>query len=138
MTLERLTERLEEEKAKIGKVDGRRFNSRSRTKMMWEMRNIEKAHAAIERKKRVNRSMYTPEELQEYKEIEDRFREEQASSREKEDPTPTPLKIPAFTSTSAGTPAGTPETGKSPVRSASAPSMANSTVEPVTRRKSMA
>lgn len=85
MTLERLTERLQEEKAKIGKVDGRRFNSRSRSKMFWEMRNIERAHAAIERKKRngVHQSMYTPEELQEYKEIEDRFREEQVSSREK-------------------------------------------------------
>lgn len=136
MTLERLTERLEEEKAKIGKVDGRRFNSRSRTKMFWEMRNIERAHAAIQRKKKNlgPRSMYTPEELQEYKEIENRFREEQVSSREKGDP-----KLPAFTSTSAGTPAGTPEPGTSPVRCMSAPSMTDSTVdESETRRKSMA
>lgn len=133
MTLERLTERLEEERAKIGKVDGRRFNSRSKTKMMWEMKNIEKAHATNERKKRngVNRSMYTPEELKEYKEIEDRFKKEQASSRKKEDTLEFPA-FPAFASTSAGTPAGTP------VRSASAPSMSNSPVEPVTRRKSTA
>ena len=87
MTLERLTERLEEEKAKIGKLDGRRFNIRSKTKMMWEMRTIQKAHATIERKKRngVHRSTYTAEELEEYKEIEDKFRQEQVSSREKED-----------------------------------------------------
>lgn len=87
MTLDRLSERLEEEKAKIGKLDGRRFNVRSKTKMMWEMRNIEKAHAQTRRKKRNggNRSTYTPEELQEYKEIEDKFRQEQVSFREKED-----------------------------------------------------
>ena len=43
MTLARLSERLEEAKNKEGKVDGRRFNSRSQMKMKWEIRGIERA-----------------------------------------------------------------------------------------------
>ena len=54
MTLERLTERLQEEDDKVGKVDGRRFNSRSRKKMKWEMRNIEKSIFTNERRKHSN------------------------------------------------------------------------------------
>lgn len=83
MTLERLTERLEEERLKVGKIDGRRFNSRSKTKMTWEMRNIRKSIDVNDRKKKrgVKRSMYTKEELKEYKEIEDKFREEKSNKR---------------------------------------------------------
>lgn len=81
MTLERLTERIQEEKDKIGKADGRRFNARSRTKESWQMKNIKKSIALSERKRRhsANRSTYTREELVEYKEIEDKFREDMRS-----------------------------------------------------------
>lgn len=91
MTLERLTERLQEEKAKVGAVDGRRFNIRSKTKMTWEMRNIAKAIVTNQKKKDYggNRSIFTKEELKEYKEIEEKFRKEQIRCRKmKEDATP--------------------------------------------------
>lgn len=83
MTLERLTERLEEEHARIGSIDGRRFNSRSRTKMSWEMKNISKSIVAENRRRSYggNRSIFTKDELREYKEIEDKFRKEQIKSR---------------------------------------------------------
>ena len=83
MTLERLTERLQEEKDKIGKVDGRRFNARSRTKESWQMKNIEKSIAVSERKRthRANRSTFTKEELQEYKEIEDKLKAERIEDK---------------------------------------------------------
>lgn len=83
MTLERLTERLQEEKDKVGKVDGRRFNSRSRTKMTWEMRNIAKSIGLSERKKRygANRSIFTKEELAEYKLIEEQFRNQKLEAK---------------------------------------------------------
>lgn len=83
MTLERLTERLQEEKAKVGAVDGRRFNVRSKTKMTWEMRNINKSIVSNQKRKSCggNRSIFTKEELKEYKEIEDKFRAEQIRCR---------------------------------------------------------
>lgn len=100
MTLERLTERLQEEKAKVGKVDGRRFNSRSRTKMSWEMKNIAKSIICNERKrKHASRSIFTKEELEEYKQIEDTYRQEKIQAREskettKEEVPPTPATSP--------------------------------------------
>lgn len=96
MTLERLTERLQEEKAKVGKVDGRRFNSRSRTKMSWEMKNIAKSIVCSERKrKHASRSMFTNEELAEYKLIEDTYRREKMQAREEsKKPPPTPAASP--------------------------------------------
>ena len=100
MTLERLTERLQEEKAKVGKVDGRRFNSRSRTKMGWEMKNIAKSIVCNERKrKHASRSMFTKEELAEYKQIEDTYRQEKMQARETKEESqkvpPTPAASPA-------------------------------------------
>jgi len=69
MTLARLSERLEEAKNKEGKVDGRRFNSRSQMKMKWEMRGI--ARAINKQKKRstagLHRGIYTKEEMAESK-----------------------------------------------------------------------
>lgn len=87
MTLERLTERLQEEKAKIGKPDGRRFNSRSKTKMSWEMKNIQKAIVCGQKKKRkhATRSTFTKEELEEYKQIEDKYRQDKIEARKKKE-----------------------------------------------------
>lgn len=84
MTLERVTERLQEEKDKVGKVDGRRFNSRSHTKMKWEIRNIEKSIRIAARKKisGTTRSTYTKEELEEYRAINNNFREEMRTKRD--------------------------------------------------------
>lgn len=97
MTLARLTERLQEEKAKVGKVDGRRFNSRSRTKMSWEMKNIARSIVSNEKKrKHTSRAMFTKEELAEYKQIEDTYRREKVEAREKgEKVPPTPAASPA-------------------------------------------
>jgi len=67
MTLARLSERLEEAKNKEGKIDGRRFNSRSQMKMKWEIRGI--ARALNKQKKRstagLHRGIYTKEEMEE-------------------------------------------------------------------------
>lgn len=77
MTLERLTERIQEEKDKKGKIDGRRFNSRSQTKMKWEIRNIEKSMRTTRKKKAASsvRGTYTKEELEEYRVLNEQFRE---------------------------------------------------------------
>lgn len=121
MTLERLTERLAEERQKEGKVDGRRFNTRSKTKMTWEMRNINKSIATNRRRKKngTKRSMYTKEELQEYKEIEDKFREDQKLKQAKENNADSEVS-----KTPSQTPPGTP-----PARLASTPT------SPESRRK---
>ena len=78
MTLERLTERIQEEKDKIGKTDGRRFNSRSQTKMKWEIKNIEKSIRVARKRKNVSmiRGVYTKEELEEYKIEAEKFKKE--------------------------------------------------------------
>ena len=84
MTLERLTERIQEEKDKIGKTDGRRFNSRSQTKMKWEIKNIEKSIRIAKKRKTVSmtRGIYTKEELEEYKQDAKDFKKEMESKME--------------------------------------------------------
>lgn len=84
MTLERLTERIQEEKDKVGKIDGRRFNSRSQTKMKWEIRNIEKSIRIAKKRKKVSmtRGIYTKEELEEYKLDAENFKKEMESKME--------------------------------------------------------
>lgn len=72
MTLARLSERLQEEKEKKGKVDGRRFNSRSKTKMYWEIRKIKRAMKNSRNAKKaigLGRNVFTIEELKEYKKM---------------------------------------------------------------------
>lgn len=146
MTLERLTQRIQEENDRVGKVDGRRFNIRSRKKMGWEMRKIEKSIATSQRKKRQasNRSTYTKEELQEYKNIEDRFRADMQLSRAlstgKQGEAFKDEKVP-------DTPVGTPERSCSRLRPCSSlsptpgspvatpPPVASSKSEPKTRRQ---
>lgn len=122
MTLERLTERLQEEDDKVGKVDGRRFNSRSRKKMKWEMRNIEKSIFTNERRKHSNRPTYTKEELQEYKDIEDKFRADMVSSRESDQGKKATLEAPSTPTSTASTtpsPVSTPPPTQSCTSSAS-------------------
>ena len=82
MTLERLTERLQEEKDKVGKIDGRRFNSRSQTKMKWEIKNIEKSIRVAKKRKTVSmmRGVYSKEELEEYKIDAENFKKEMESN----------------------------------------------------------
>lgn len=84
MTLERLTERIQEEKDKVGKTDGRRFNSRSQTKMKWEILNIKKSIRVARKRKNGSavRGIYTKEELQEYKINNEKFRNEMKSKME--------------------------------------------------------
>lgn len=84
MTLERLTERIQEEKDKVGKTDGRRFNSRSQTKMKWEIKNIEKSIRVAKKRKNVSmtRGVYTKEELEEYKIEAERFKKEMETKME--------------------------------------------------------
>lgn len=97
MTLERLTERIQEEKEKVGKIDGRRFNSRSQTKMKWEIRNIEKSLRVARKKKKssVCRGIYTKEELEEYRKDNEEFREEMKmkmkSKKEEKNSSETPV-----------------------------------------------
>ncbi|ACH46849.1 unknown [Feldmannia species virus] len=89
MTLARLTERIQEEKEKKGKVDGRRFNSRSRTKMYWEIRNIEKSIKIMERNRKTSgrgRTVFTTDELQEYKKVKEEMREKKAVVVEGKEP----------------------------------------------------
>ncbi|CAM9106709.1 unnamed protein product [Sphacelaria rigidula] len=116
MTLERLTQRIQEENDRVGKVNGRRFNIRSRKKMGWEMRNIEKSIASKKRRKKQgsNRSTYTKEELEEYKDIEDRFRADMRLSRAARET----VTVRSHTVKVPETPAGTPERSyKGPERS---------------------
>jgi len=84
MTLERLTERIQEEKDKVGKTDGRRFNSRSQTKMKWEIKNIQKSIRVARKRKNVSmtRGVYTKEELEEYKIEAEKFKKEMESKME--------------------------------------------------------
>ena len=75
MSLARITERIEEEKEKKGKIDGRRFNSRSQKKMMWQVKDIQKGLRKKQRNSS-NRGGYSKEELEEYKILNDKAREE--------------------------------------------------------------
>lgn len=84
MTLARITERLEEEQNKVGKTDGRRFNSRSRTKMHWEISNIKKSIRAEAKRQNSTggqKGAFTKQELVEYKQIRDEYRQTMCRER---------------------------------------------------------
>ena len=74
MSLARITERIQEEKEKKGKIDGRRFNSRSQKKMMWQVKDIQKG--LKKNKKKPSRGGYSKEELEEYRLLNIKAREE--------------------------------------------------------------
>ena len=79
MTLARLAERLEEEIEKTGKQDGRRFNSRSKNKMNWEISNIQRSiRAGKKRNRKVGdaKGAYTKEELVEYRKMDEQDRQQ--------------------------------------------------------------
>lgn len=73
MTLERVTERIQEAKDKANKLDGRRFNVRSKRKMNWEMRDIQMALKNVKRKNPPGliRGLYTKAELEEYRKMDE-------------------------------------------------------------------
>ena len=64
MSLARITERIQEEKERKEKIDGRRFNSRSQKKMMWQVKDIQSLR---KKKKTSSRGGYSKEELEEYR-----------------------------------------------------------------------
>ena len=74
MSLARITERIQEEKEKKGKIDGRRFNSRSQKKMMWQVKDIQKG--LKKKKKSPSRGGYSKKELEEYRLLNIKAREE--------------------------------------------------------------
>ena len=74
MSLARITERNQEEKEKKGKIDGRRFNSRSQKKMMWQVKDLQKG--LKKKKKNPSRGGYSKEELEEYRLLNIKAREE--------------------------------------------------------------
>jgi len=81
MSLARITERIQEEKEKKGKIDGRRFNSRSQRfnsrsqkKMMWQVKDLQKG--LKKKKKNPSRGGYSKEELEEYRLLNIKAREE--------------------------------------------------------------
>ena len=76
MTLSRITERIAEDKQKKGKIDGRRFNSRSQKKMMWQVKDIQRGIRKISNHNHRGRGGYSKEELEEYKEINKKERAE--------------------------------------------------------------
>ena len=76
MSLARITERIQEEKEKKGKIDGRRFNSRSQKKMMWQVKDIQSLR---KNKKKPSRGGYSKEELEEYRILNMKDREERES-----------------------------------------------------------
>ena len=75
MSLARITERIQEEKEKKVKMDGRRFNSRSQKKMMWQVNDIQKG-LKKKKKKNPSRGGYSKEELEEYRILNNKAREE--------------------------------------------------------------
>ena len=76
MSLARITERINEQNKKKGKIDGRRFNSRSQKKMVWQVKDIQKvSHKKI----RNGRGGYSKEELEEYRKINIQDREDSAA-----------------------------------------------------------
>jgi len=72
MVLSRITERIEEEKQKKGKIDGRRFNSRSQKKMMWQVKDLQRLNR--KKVKNTSRCGYSKEELEEYRIINEQIR----------------------------------------------------------------
>lgn len=89
MTLSKVHAKIEEEKSKIGCVDGRRFNSRSREKMEREIRAIRKTSKKIGRKnknrstKHLVKGLFSEEEVAFAKSEDKKFREESLRKREK-------------------------------------------------------
>lgn len=75
MSLARITERINEDNQKKGKIDGRRFNSRSQKKMVWQVRDIQRGN---QKKVRNGRGGYSKEELEEYRQINIQEREDSA------------------------------------------------------------
>jgi len=76
MSLARITERIQEEKERKEKIDGRRFNSRSQKKMMWQVKDIQSLR---KKKKTSSRGGYSKEELEEYRILNMKDREERES-----------------------------------------------------------
>lgn len=76
MSLARITERINEQKQQKGKIDGRRFNSRSQKKMVWQVRDIQRG---CQKKIRSGRGGYSKEELEEYRLINIKEREDSSS-----------------------------------------------------------
>ena len=76
MSLARITERIQEEKERKEKIDGRRFNSRSQKKMMWQVKDIQSLR---KKKKSSSRGGYSKEELEEYRILNMKDREERES-----------------------------------------------------------
>ena len=74
MSLARITERINEENEKKGKIDGRRFNSRSQKKMMWQVKDLQRNQ--VKKVKRNSRCGYSKDELEEYRIINEKIREE--------------------------------------------------------------
>ena len=76
MSLARITERIQEEKERKEKIDGRRFNSRSQKKMMWQVKDIQSLR---KKKKSSSRGGYSKEELEEYRILNMKDKEERES-----------------------------------------------------------
>ena len=74
MSLARITERINEENEKKGKIDGRRFNSRSQKKMLWQMKDLKRSQKKA--KYTTSRCGYSKDELEEYRIINEKIREE--------------------------------------------------------------
>ena len=83
MTLQRITERIDEAKLKSKKLDGRRFNIRSKNKMHWEMMDIDKSlrHGKRKNPSGLVRGVYTKAEMEEYKLINKQHKEQLAQDR---------------------------------------------------------
>ena len=74
MSLARITKRIEEQDTKKVKIDGRRFNKRSQQKMIWQVRDLQRG--MIKKPHRTGRGSFSKDELEEYKLIKDKDREE--------------------------------------------------------------
>lgn len=87
MTLARITERIQEEKDKLNKLDGRRFNVRSKKKMNWEMRDIAKTLRNGKRKNPPGLIMglFTKEELEEYRKMDETLSNQKQKDEIKKD-----------------------------------------------------
>lgn len=88
MTIDRVTERLQEQKNREDNFDRRRFNSRSVMKESYQMNNIRKHMRAKRAKKRGGgrRAVFTEQELKEYNDINAQqrmFSEQMRQSRKK-------------------------------------------------------
>lgn len=91
MTLSKVHAKMEEEKNKVGCVDGRRFNSRSREKMEREIRALRKNAKKIKRKnssrrtKHLVKGLFSEEDVAFEKEEAKKFLEESLRKRENRD-----------------------------------------------------